>query len=596
MWNRAMHKDRKIMAGKDPRDLSAFEPSVVKQKTRLVVSFYFRNFEHGEALTKLYREFVAKVMDLARQKAIGCPQEESFHNTETLSALVEEYNLAPVLASSWTGKLNQTEKLQLERKIGDESRRIDFGLKVAASCLDLSIQIGTQLTVDGCTHLYNEVTRELVPFPIVDQHDLVYLVVYLDLDLGMWTHVMVDEMQDVTRILYLFILQLVRRRANLLMATLEQMLHGREQYTHMLNYRSARSVIEATQPALAATGSTDTIVQIRDVDGEYRENVTFHSHPIVAGERTALLTRMAATVFEIYNVLLSKGYIHVKMVGRKSTRDNVLKLLGELEGPMSSVLTRLNLRLDSSAPASQNERHDTTLALQASITAWSKLASAGDIDALDSRTAYSAWLEKVYTEDAAAGDTLVVSTIHGYKGRQATRVCIFQPDHLPLPDRLRLKDDPWRSWEADEERCIFNVALSRAEDRLHLMVHLEDGANRTGLLTLWDAPADLETSQSTEATASIISSQESAGEPDEVDEATNGALAVLQLEAVPANLQELAAAVRQNLRAANSSIANFDSPAVQARTQECLGARRHLTKVITRRNLQRVDDAMALHH
>mmetsp|Transcript_13365 Transcript_13365/g.42693 ORF Transcript_13365/g.42693 Transcript_13365/m.42693 type:complete len:129 (-) Transcript_13365:108-494(-) len=128
------------------------------------------------------------------------------------------------------------------------------------------------------------------------------------------------------------------------------------------------------------------------------------------------------------------------------------------------------------------------------------------------------------------------------------------------------------------------------------MVHLEDGANRTGLLTLWDAPADLETSQSTEATASIISSQESAGEPDEVDEATNGALAVLQLEAVPANLQELAAAVRQNLRAANSSIGNFDSPAVQARTQECLGARRHLTKVITRRNLQRVDDAMALHH
>jgi len=153
MWNRAMHKDHKIMAGKDPRDLSAFEPSVVKQKTRLVVSFFFRNFEHGEALTKLYREFVAKVMDLARQKAIGCPQEESLHNTETLSALVEEYNLAPILASSWTGKLNQTEKLQLERKIGDESRRLDFGLKVAASCLDLSIQIGTQLTVDGCTHL-----------------------------------------------------------------------------------------------------------------------------------------------------------------------------------------------------------------------------------------------------------------------------------------------------------------------------------------------------------------------------------------------------------------------------------------------------------
>lgn len=204
------------MAGKDPKDLSQFEPSLIKQKSRLVVSFYFRKMANAEALTKLYREFVSRLMDLARQRALGCPTEESYHNSDTLADLVEEYHISSLIETAWSGRLTQTEKLVFERTIGDEERRFAYGLHVVSQCLDLSASIGTQLEVDGETHLYNEVTNELVPMPLVDQIDLVWLCVYLNLDLGTYTHVLVDEKQDVTRVLYLFVMQIVRGNANLL--------------------------------------------------------------------------------------------------------------------------------------------------------------------------------------------------------------------------------------------------------------------------------------------------------------------------------------------------------------------------------------------
>lgn len=246
---------------------------------------------------------------------------------------------------------------------------------------------------------------------------------------------------------------------------------------------------------------------MRDIEGEVRTNVNFFTDPIRPSEKTVVLTRNTAAQFELMNVLRARGYIHAKMLGNKSTRDAVLKLLGELAGPVASIVSRLNLRLDTTISASQNERYELLLALRASIEAWRKLFPAEDVDALDSRPKYVAWLEKVYADDAAKGDMLLVATIHAYKGRQAYRVCIFQPDTLPLPDRLKLEDDLRRCWEAWEERCIFFVAVSRAENKLHFMEHLEDGMNRTSLLTLWEPPTDPQLSNSTDDTVSAPASQ-----------------------------------------------------------------------------------------
>lgn len=217
LYNKARHREEKIMSGKDPRDLQQFAPSVVRQKSRLVVSFFFRKHEHSLALTKLYREFLANVMDKARNRGLGCPSEESFHNQDALKDLVGMYNLGTAIESAWSSKLGQREKLNLEREIGDETRRLEYALHVAAQCLEMSIVIGSELSIDGEKALFNEVTKEMVPLPIIDELDMVYLPVYHDLDLGNFSHIMVDEMQDLTRILYLFVQQLTFRGANLLM-------------------------------------------------------------------------------------------------------------------------------------------------------------------------------------------------------------------------------------------------------------------------------------------------------------------------------------------------------------------------------------------
>lgn len=261
---------------------------------------------------------------------------------------------------------------------------------------------------------------------------------------------------------------------------------------HMENYRSATSIIDKSQEALAATGSPEVIIKMRDVEGLYRENCTFFTYPIKAGQSTAILTRLSAEVFEVWSVLLSKGYINAKMMGHKSTRDAILKLLGELDGTVSSMLTKIAIRLDTSAPASQNGRHDTLLALQASINVWRRLFPNEDVHMPASRSLYVQWLNKVYEDDAKAGDTLIVSTIHSFKGRQAERVYIMQPDLLPLPDRIKLENHELRSWEAFEEKNVYFVALSRAKDELLKMEHIEDGLTRSGLLQLFEAPASSE--------------------------------------------------------------------------------------------------------
>ena len=87
-----------------------------------------------------------------------------------------------------------------------------------------------------------------------------------------------------------------------------------------------------------------------------------------------------------------------------------------------------------------------------------------------------------------------------------------------------------------------------------------------------------------------------ASDTDTVDEGTTSALATLQIDCVPATLQQLQTVVLQHLRANNAADGDgsFDSPAAQQRKLDVLTARRILSKVITARSLKETADAMAL--
>ena len=54
-----------------------------------------------------------------------------------------------------------------------------------------------------------------------------------------------------------------------------------------------------------------------------------------------------------------------------------------------------------------------------------------------------------YNTDSATGrEKLLVSSIHQAKGLEAEVVYLLQPGLCPLQERLKLKDDPVRGWEA----------------------------------------------------------------------------------------------------------------------------------------------------
>ena len=96
--------------------------------------------------------------------------------------------------------------------------------------------------------------------------------------------------------------------------------------------------------------------------------------------------------------------------------------------------------------------------------------------------------------------------------------------------------------------------------------------------------------------AYIVQESVAASDTDTVDEGTTSALATLQIDCVPATLQQLQTVVLQHLRANNAADGDgsFDSPAAQQRKLDVLTARRILSKVITARSLKETADAMAL--
>ena len=209
-------KEHEAMAGDKKKD--PFDPAIISQKSRLLVAFVLDGHKHKGALVKLYREYVDRLVSLAKARGIGCPTEESFFSLDVLGALSAEYNLQTIIEACYSGLLRLAEKLALpDDEFGTEENRLEFGITLASNVLSTSIDVATSLTVNGKSHLFNEVTQQRVPLPVYDQMDLVYLPVYLGLDLGSYTHVLVDELQDAFHIIWLFIQQMLLKGANLLM-------------------------------------------------------------------------------------------------------------------------------------------------------------------------------------------------------------------------------------------------------------------------------------------------------------------------------------------------------------------------------------------
>ena len=84
-------------------DISTFTPTLVNNKTRLLVSHYLRGHEIKGALTNLTRSFIEKLSSMARVNCLGQVGFPSIYDVDALSQLVDRYDIHLLLDNTWSG-------------------------------------------------------------------------------------------------------------------------------------------------------------------------------------------------------------------------------------------------------------------------------------------------------------------------------------------------------------------------------------------------------------------------------------------------------------------------------------------------------------
>ena len=192
-------------------------------------------------------------------------------DTDALHHLVQRYHLESKLTAAWDGQLTQPEKLNLDRSIGAGTEtRLDYAVEVTAQVLDLSELVACQPSVQGERYLFNEVQKKYISLPVIDQHDMDFIPIAKELDLGKYSHVIIDEGQDST-INQLQTMQLHRRGGSVLFLRrvavvylwtgvekdkIAEWLRDANTYTLASNYRCATLICAEAQPFSTRWGAT----------------------------------------------------------------------------------------------------------------------------------------------------------------------------------------------------------------------------------------------------------------------------------------------------------------------------------------------------
>lgn len=484
------------------------EPTVVKQKIRLVLSLFLKltKAEHCGALTKLLRPFVSALCDQARTHGFSTPMGPSNFDTDALHHLVQRYHLESKLTAAWDGQLTQPEKLNLDRSIGAGAEtRLDYAVEVTAQVLDLSELVACQPSVQGERYLFNEVQKKYISLPVIDQHDMDFIPIAKELDLGKYSHVIIDEGQDST----INQLQTMQRctaeggsvlflsdesQSSYLWTGVEkdkiaEWLRDANTYTLASNYRCATLICAEAQPFLDQMGRDLVIQPMRDVEGVVATG-PFHAHPIRKGEKTLVIGRTTRHVLIFYFVLLSKGY-PVNMHGRENTGTSLLGVLSELKVPtLAASSAILDAYLNTHAPANDSNAYDLRSSLSLMIKEFSRVFPHLDLAMPMAMKDFEAWLPTVFNDNGHA--SVLLATFHAAKGLEGDSVYIINPDMSPLKERLDGQD-----WERYEELCVAFIARTRAKDRLIYLPDLES-TTRGEVEALFVRPVELENAETIE--------------------------------------------------------------------------------------------------
>lgn len=298
---------------------------------------------------------------------------------------------------------------------------------------------------------------------VIDFDDMIYLPLYMELDLPKYDWVFVDECQDLNPVQIEMVSRMYRKHAVCVgdtnqaiygfrgadteaMATLTKKLNA-EVLPLSICYRCPRLVVETAQkvvPQIEAAPSADDGV-ISDINqealikeakaGDYVLCRT--TAPLVQSALRCIREGMRATVLgrDIGKSLLNM----ISQITDSNSVDVFLSELAAYQASQQEKLTRRNRDVELMA---LSDKCDTLVALAADAM------SVKDI---------TRRIESLFAEDPTDGITF--STVHKSKGLEADRVFILRPDLIPHPTAKK-------GWMIQQEHNLYYVAVTRAKREL----------------------------------------------------------------------------------------------------------------------------------
>ena len=294
---------------------------------------------------------------------------------------------------------------------------------------------------------------------------------------------------------------------------------------------------------------------------------TFFDYPIDLSGSTMVIGRKVSHVLAAFSALLFMGY-PVMMHGAPETINELELIFSTLPGTLEQAQKKLQARLSLMSPSDLDDRYDMHNALESSIRLYLDKFPTVNPAMLDARTSFFIWLSEFFTaKDSKSTGIVRLSSLHAAKGNEADEVYLLNPRMSPLKERIALG-----GFEEYEEMCVAYIARSRGRKK-HINLPDLENTTRESILELFKNPNITDdvanadeapgTSQGTDATTDAN---------DVSDAETDDALATLNLNEIPANVQELEKTVRALLFKVHPDH-NLNSTAAKEKTQAVLNAR-----------------------
>ena len=348
-----------------------------------------------------------------------------------------------------------------------------------------------------------------------------------------------------------------------------------------INYRSSRAVNRAASESRARIPLTDGMppLNINSAPGAKEGMYVAAGGTLANLDRTVtnmIVTRKSYHALLMTMALVAKN-IPVMLRGRPNIGHELANMVNILHGTLQARLTHFCVIKSTTSPTdASDDKYDMVCCLITLIHTWTEanphlnIAEPGDPATMVVEL-FCDHVEQMYTQSKSNPNVVIVATVHSAQGMEAHTTYVFQPNLLPLEERVAEG-----GWEEEEERCLEYVAESRAIMNL-IKLEILEIVTRQGIDMLFIDQNSTVRDDDAQNNAGGSSQETVDADAEDVSGPTDSdikkALAILELDCMPVSLMALTTVLRSRAMSVHPDKNNMSFEQASARTALLLEAR-----------------------